>query len=428
MLALRALDDLRRPPPGAMAAAALAPCVLWIGVVAWALLQSAPAASGWTPARWAHPVWTAVDAEEAIRSISADPFAGPTLAARLAAYAGMFWIAARAALDARTALLLTGVAALFSTGLATYGLVAATTGVNPILGLDGGPTVVTASFVNRNSYATFAAFGVLANLAMALRAARGVGSLREGVERFFAGMWLFALGALVCATALAATQSRAGVAAGAAGLIVFLVAWARRGGGRAGGVILALAITAFVAAIAGSGVVRRALGSGVEEVRFIVYPHVLEAARERLWLGHGLGAFQDVFRAHVPLEAAIGEWDKAHNSYLENLFELGLPATVAFYLALALVVARIARGAARRRRNHIHACLALGVATTAALHSAFDFSLQMPATAALFALLLGIGWAQSFRERELHGAPPGGGQLDRNAIPASSRTAVRTPE
>jgi O-antigen ligase len=425
LLAARALDDLRRPAPPALRSAALAPALLWIGVVAWILVQSAPDASGFIPQAWVHPAWNAVDVAEAVRSISADPYAGPTLAARLAAYAGLFWIAARAALDEGAAAALVGFAAVFSTGLAVFGIGAAATGVNPILGLDGAPTVVSASFVNRNSYATFAAFGMLANLAMTLRVARRGGSLREDLETFFGGSWVFALGAVICATALVATQSRAGVAAGVAGAIVLLVAWIRRGGARTGWIILALSATAFVAAVAGSGVARRLLGSDAEDARFIVFPLVLDGAGERLWLGHGFGAFQDVFRSFVPPEAAMGEWDKAHNSYLENLFELGLPATLAFYLALAMVTAQIWRGARRRRRSHAHVALALGVATTAALHAAFDFSMQMPATAALFAMLLGIGWAQSFPAAELKPDP---GQVDRNAVAASSRTAVRTPE
>ena len=91
----------------------------------------------------------------------------------------------------------------------------------------------------------------------------------------------------------------------------------------------------------------------------------------------------------------MGEWDYAHNTYLELAHELGLPAAAALLLAQGLVVRRLWRGAAERRRNRWPACVGLGAAAAAGLHALLDFSLQMPAAAALFAMLLGIGWAQS---------------------------------
>ncbi len=89
-----------------------------------------------------------------------------------------------------------------------------------------------------------------------------------------------------------------------------------------------------------------------------------------------------------------------HNSYLENAYELGLPAAVSFYLALLLIILVIARGARVRRNNRIITRVTLSCAVAAALHSGFDFSLQVPAIASLFAFILGIGYAQSFSRAE----------------------------
>ena len=78
-------------------------------------------------------------------------------------------------------------------------------------------------------------------------------------------------------------------------------------------------------------------------------------------------------------------------------FELGLPAAASFFLAVLLVIARVARGALVRRRNLAVPLTGIGIAVTGAVHSAFDFSLQIPAIAAVFAAILGLAWTQSFR-------------------------------
>jgi hypothetical protein len=53
-----------------------------------------------------------------------------------------------------------------------------------------------------------------------------------------------------------------------------------------------------------------------------------------------------------------------------------------------------------RRRNRVFACAAFACLVGAGFHALFDFSLQMPATAALFAVLLALGWSQSSSARK----------------------------
>jgi O-antigen ligase len=124
---------------------------------------------------------------------------------------------------------------------------------------------------------------------------------------------------------------------------------------------------------------------------------------DRLVLGHGFGAFQDTFRPLVPLDAAAAEWARAHSSYLENLWEMGLPAFLAFHTALAWIAVRILRGALTRRRNEVFPIVALCCIVAGGLHSLVDFSLQMPATGAIFAFLLGLGWAHSWPRADVAG-------------------------
>ena len=378
------------------------PAALYLGAVAWGGIQLLPG----VPASYIHPVWIAVD--DVPGHISADPGQGQQIVMRYLCYAMIFWIAFRASVVSARAGMMLKTIAIASTAFAVYGLYTMATGYNPVLGEGGQGPVVTATFINRNNYATYAAFGLLANIAAYLHIISGTrinGShwkslLRDMLERFFDGAWIYALGALLCLGALSLTQSRAGGIAGLVGLMVFVTSW--KGKGRRWNPWLLLVVSAvvvFVILTSATGMTNRILATEAENGRFSIYPEIVRAIMDRPLLGHGLGAFHDVFRQYVPAEAAIGEWVRAHNSYLENTFELGVPAAVAFYLALLLITSRIYRATLIRNSNRAFPCFALAVIATAATHSLFDFSLQIPAIAALFAVILAMGWAQSFPKR-----------------------------
>jgi len=378
------------------------PALLFLGAIGWGAVQILPG----LPEPYLHPAWA--DLSDAAGRISADPGQGQQVLMRYLCYVMVFWIAFRAAVVPIRAGMMLKTIALFSTALALYGLYTLGTGTNPITGVEENVKVVTATFVNRNSYATYAAFGALANIAAYLHIVSGTRSdddrwqsaLRDMLERFFDGAWIYALGALLCMGALSLTLSRAGGLAALIGLIVFVVSW--RGQGRRWNLWLLLvmiAVVGFIALTSATGMTNRILATGAENGRFLIYPEVVEAIRDRPLLGHGLGSFHDVFRQYVPAEAAVGEWVRAHNTYLENTFELGIPGAVAFYLALLLITLRIRKATVTRSRNRAFSCFALGCIATAAAHSVFDFSLQMPAIAALFAVILALGWGQSFSIR-----------------------------
>jgi len=374
--------------------------VLYLAVLVWAYIQTLPG----MPDGLHHPVWSLVDSTRA--AISADPIRGHHHVMRLLCYAMIFWIGMRAAEDTYRAYDILKVIAMFSTLLAAYGFYALMTQSNIILGdLDNGRQLV-ATFVNRNSYATYAMIGLLANLACYLHFLDNdmYGSSRSGLrnflENFFGGSWKYAIGILLCFAAIAMTQSRAGAAASIIGLLAFFIAY-RVKGKSTNWVMLSVLIIlfGFVAFTLTSDLMERLLVTSEENVRFVVYPYIVEGVFDRPLLGHGLGSFLDAFRAYLPLDAASGEWDMAHNAFLENYFELGIPAATALYLVLAMITWRIWRGTKERSRDREFSCLAFGVIIASSFHSVFDFSLQMPATAALFALILGMGWTQSFSKR-----------------------------
>lgn len=402
--------DWTRGARSGVVAQRLAPAaVLFAGVVLWGWLQTVPLP---LPTGWAHPVWDGVErlglAAVGGPTISADPQEGVHRVLRLTAYGAAFWLVARAAIDGDRARRMLGTIAVFSTVLASYGLFARS-GTNPILGEElTRPGIVQATFVNRNNYATYAGFGVIANLAML---ATVFGPMPSGRDRrrwiravlsgFFNHGWVFALGTLVCLGAAFLTLSRGGMVSILGGLLVFVLAYRQRRDGT-GALLLALAgaIVAFALYFLSSGVLSRILASSSEALRFAIYPEVWAQILERPWLGHGLGGFHDAFRERVTERAAVGEWDFAHSTWLENVHALGIPAAAALFTALGLIVLAMVRGVRVRRRNRALPAAGLGVATIAALHSILEFSLQIPACAGLFAVLLGITWGQSHTSEE----------------------------
>ncbi|MFK7849074.1 MAG: O-antigen ligase family protein [Rhodothermales bacterium] len=397
------LDSVNRMPT--QAKGLWLPVFLFLGAVGWGFVQTLPG----LPDAYMHPVWSYLTG--AAGRISADPGQGHQVVMRYLCYAMIFWIAFKSSLLSTRAGTILKSFAIFSTVLAVYGLYTLAVGNNPVLGEGEQANVISATFVNRNSYATYAAFGALANIAAYLHIVSGTRSdddrwqnlLRDMLEQFFDGAWIYALGALLCIGALTLTQSRAGGIAGMVGLLVFLSTW--RGRERRWNPWLwavMLAVIGFVILTSATGMTNRILATGPENARFLIYPEVVKAIMDRPLLGHGLGSFHDVFRQYVPAEAAVGEWVRAHNSYLENAFEFGLPGAAAFYLALLIFANRIRRATVVRKNNRAFPCFALACIATAATHSLFDFSLQMPAIAAIFAVILALGWGQSFSNRTRH--------------------------
>lgn len=396
LLAVQNLIDLRFGPGSA--GRALWPWLLMmVGVFGWVVIQTMP---GIAP-RLAHPAWSLVP--DAVPRISADPIAGYHGLSRYLLYFSVFWIMMRASRRPDRAMLFLKTIALCTSALALFGLGAAAMGTNPLLENQGG--TVRASFVNRNSYATYAVFGLVTNLAVYLHTVKSdredtALALRNFLEAFFSRGWLYFLGALFCAAALLGTQSRAGVLSGLIALIVlFWLHFRAKDADLRFGLPAVILVVGFAGFFLSAGVVARLMGTDDESLRFIIYPHVVEAILERPLLGHGLGSFHDVFRQYVPLEASRGEWHLAHSSYLENLFELGIPAASLFFLALTGITLSMLRGNLQRRRHRTFSNIALACIAGSGFHSLFDFSLQIPAVTLLFVTLCAIGWAHCRSQR-----------------------------
>jgi O-antigen ligase len=116
-------------------------------------------------------------------------------------------------------------------------------------------------------------------------------------------------------------------------------------------------------------------------------------------IGWGMNSFEEIYSVFQPAEL-ISNYDKAHNTYLELAFDLGIPAASALVLAVVWVAWRCGIGFGTRGRDRELAALGVFVTVLLGFHSLFDFGLQIPAVACTYASMLGVAWAQSWSTRQ----------------------------
>jgi O-antigen ligase len=205
-------------------------------------------------------------------------------------------------------------------------------------------------------------------------------------------------------TALLLTGSRAGVASACVGLAAFVLLISRsqsvpRIAARLmGGTVVAAVLLLFV--VSGGTIDRRlytSLGDGPAAIRPELYQLTAKAIGDSPFLGFGLGSFEHVFHlyrtdSHELMTRSV----RAHNTYLENALDLGIPAAAMLCLAVVVIAVRCGLGVMRRRRDFVFPALAFAASVQVGVHSLVDFSLQIPAVAATYALVLGLGFAQSW--------------------------------
>lgn len=380
----------------------------FLAVAGWAWLQ---AGSRLLPTAWGHPLWDLAGSAlgwDLSAPVSVDPYQTTTALLRLIAYGGVFWLAfqltGRTA-RARQALVWISYATV---GYAVYGLLMYFLGLDLILFFPKTAYLddLTSTFVNRNSFATYAGIGLIctSGLLMVLIAqaadSRGGGpdSVLRVLETVAEKGWPLVLGWLALMLALLLSHSRAGLLSTILGLIAFIAA---AGLTRSVGRRLALAVGGGVGlllfaflALNGDALLRRLLASTTgEEERPVVYARVSEAIRDSGDLGTGYGTFEEVFRFYRTPDIQ-GTFTKAHNVYLETMLELGTPAAVLLFGTLAVLFLLSVIGIRRRRQNAVYPCVGVAVTVLVAAHSFVDFSVQIPAVAVTYAMVMGIACAQ----------------------------------
>ncbi len=405
------LFDLRRVT--AVHAAMLVVAVALIGAtVLAAALQSVPAAG--FPAA---PVWA--EAERLLgqplrQTVSVDPAKTQAALCRPILMALAFGCAFLAATERDgAAILMSGIRWIVAV-LALYGLAAHLLDPDSLLGIEkfAYREDLTATFVNRNTAATFIGTGLI------LWTARLTDQLDRRVPRSAAGPRDFGAALLnappltlvaalactfLCLAALLMTKSRAGILLSMGGAVTVAALCLRHRApgylavfGGVGGLVL---VGAVLLELLGGAVAGRLGGQGlIDESRLAAYGTALDMIRAAPWFGSGLGTFADVFPAHRPAGMSTsGIWDRAHDIPLEIAAELGIPFAALVVLVFVAALAKLLHGGLTRRRDADIPIAAFGVGLLGCLHALVDFSAQIPGFGAVWMAVLGCGLAQSVR-------------------------------
>jgi O-antigen ligase len=270
---------------------------------------------------------------------------------------------------------------------------------------------LTSTFINRNSFATYAGLCLLATLGLTFNEfGRGVSNdmmslsgFRWLIEQLTGRLGLLLLMTATIGSALLLTGSRGGVASFAAGLLVLSLGFIASPRSRPTvGVVITAFSALFIAgvmALSGEVVLSRFDAVSVEsQERVALYRLTFNAILAEPWIGVGFGTFEVAFPmvrdATITTDYLV---DKAHNSYLEFAFEAGVPAFALMIGLLGGLVALCVHGIRVRRENRLFPCVGAAAAALVASHALVDFSIQIPAVAVVFAVLLGVACAQSLR-------------------------------
>ena len=330
-------------------------------------------------------------------AVSVNPAATWNRLMGLLAYGGIFWLALHLS-RARAHQVLVA--------LAAGGLLYAAYGLLDLL--NSGAGIVTSTFVNRNSYATYAGMTLFCGLGLVVRGlvgrARAAVSLRrvvvDALTRLDASFGLGIITCLVAGSALLLTQSRGAFVALCAAAVAFAWSCRRTALMSSGAFVKAAAVCSIglafgIVGLAGEETLGRFADADVQaSSRLAYYRTTWQAIADRPLLGTGYGTYADAFRAYNHPGTGTDFLDKAHSTYLQMIMELGWPAALALYGGLALLALRGLRG-----RSAVYAAVLASCSTLVAVHALVDFSLEMPANAATYALLLGVGCARSVRRR-----------------------------
>lgn len=379
------------------------PAILFSLVVAWMLVQLLPLA--------ANPLWEIASKTLGTSlkpSISVAPEATLAALIRLLSFSGCFWLALQFGRDPERAYALLRWFSYASAIYAFYGLVNYLAGNHYLLwsariayGED-----VTGTFVNRNSYATYAGMGLLTATALFLsgfqrawrRADPTLRLVSRAVEAMRGQPMIHATSSILIAMALMQSHSRMGFVSTIAGLLALILV------GRTLRTIRSRLITlscSFIVALgllssSGEGLLSRLAGTETVD-RLPIFTVALRAIDTAPLQGSGYGTFAAIFPmfrdSSVPDDKA---YIFAHDTYIELATEIGMPATVLLLLALIWLAALVLIGAYTRKRDNIIPSLAFAAATLVAIHATLDFSVQIPAVGCMFAALLGLGNAQAW--------------------------------
>lgn len=265
---------------------------------------------------------------------------------------------------------------------------------------------LTATFVNRNTNATFFGLGLLMQFTLLfdsffIKTDQASPEPPNGVRMLPRLYYCF----LTFATfsALMLTQSRAGVFLTALAILIYIPflasQWLRtfpnslpRLGSRLSRVAIAIAATSlgtgFFLLFASKAMLRANI-QGLDDARFCIWPDVVKATSNNWLFGTGFGTFRTVFSGYRDPRCGIFNiFDRAHNTYLEGFLTLGVIFPIVALLVLAALLFILWRGYRNRKRNRHYAVLGLAATVLVWGHALVDFSIQIPGFSVFYAAFL----------------------------------------
>ena len=388
----------------------------FLAVMLWTLIQAL------IPLKLlGNPVWlmaSDITGSSLSPVITLDRYKTLTSFMKFLSYGVVFWLSLQLGRKEENARKIIYAIIFASIAYAIYGIAMHLSGVEKVLWHEKRMYAknLTSVFINRNSYATYANIGIICTLAFMIKKIfEHVGHKKnkqyyltiinnitdKGIYYIFALLLIFA--------ALLMTGSRAGLVCGLIAIFGFFIISSFAGSSSKNRTLIFAIAFIIISSLgflvmANSDAVYKRFSSIDEEIsqRGKIYEQTIAATGDFPIYGSGLGTFEEVFTMYKG--DSIGERmtariDLAHNTYLETMLEVGIPAFILLFTSIISCLIICFRGLVTRKRDNIYPAITLAVSIAVWLHAFFDFSIQMPAIAVTYAAILGVGVAQSWSTR-----------------------------
>lgn len=274
---------------------------------------------------------------------------------------------------------------------------------HPIEGVGRVDGRLSATLGGPNPAATVLSIFVVMSWTALLRAAASLthqdfSGQRLGVLLWNAAPWVLLL--VLSFGALSLTGSRGGAGACFVGLLAstIVMTWGEMRNRRALGVIaisslVVLACFTVLVMSSGSLAVRLSMvDDALANRREIISVYLAELAHTP-WTGMGLGTFHRFNQLLIGPGHNEVLWNLGalHNVFLQWIFEAGFLGAAAMFSAVGILFVLTLGGLRRRRFGRTWIAGSTAISTVVLSHGLIDFGLQVPAIAALWALVLGVG-------------------------------------
>lgn len=395
------------------------PAILILITILWAVFQNIPFNISWLSSDYWHAAQKYVPKENIRSSISVNQLAAWNDLFKILSYIIIFWLTLQLSRNTKNTKKI--LLALSISGLiyAIYGISLNFFGINKIFWYEKTAYTdsITSTFVNRNNYATYAGLTLITSLALLLdKLLENASKIKKKefsriiVRRIFTTCLPHLLMVIIILTALTLSNSRAGIASSAIGILSFIIfsslAGSKKKYRKSPLVPLLLIAPLFSIIVVAGGNKTTERFSQVESdasIRGAIYSITTKAIADTPISGVGLGGFTDVFKVHR--DESIPIWmdtitDHAHNSYLELALELGIPVFLILMAVFFIILHQCVKGILNRKKNTYIPTIATSSTLLIATHSLFDFSAQIPAVMIIFLIILATGLAQSWSSQE----------------------------